>query len=219
MPPVAIGFDLDNTLVVSDRDRETILREAVERVTAPDISREEYLRAHNGDFASRTRAPIFEAILDDYESDVSAAALAAAYREGIEDALVPVDGSADLVASLARDYRVGLLTDGPVEAQRGKLDALGWTDLFDGVVVTGRLPAGKPDSRTFERLLAELDAPADRTVYVGDHPEFDVVGATDAGLSAVQVVPTGARPHPRADAHVERERLATDLPRIVADLG
>jgi putative hydrolase of the HAD superfamily len=218
MSPVAIGFDLDDTLVVPDRDREAILREAVERAAAPEISREEYLRAHNGDLASRTRAPIFEAILDDYETDVSAAALAAAYREGIEDALVPVDGAADLVGSLTDDYRVGLLTDGPVEAQRGKLDALGWTDLFDSVVVTGRLPAGKPDGRAFERLLAELDAPADRTVYVGDHPEFDVTGAADAGLRTVQVVATGERPHSRADAHVERERLAADLPDVVAGL-
>ena len=213
----AVGFDLDYTLAVPVRDRATILSEAITQVDAPPISREAYLDAHGEYLTAETRSPIFEALLPP-ESETDPDALAAAYRERVEDALVPVEGAADLVTGLRDRYRVGLLTDGPVRAQHGKLEHLGWTELFDAVVVTGSLPAGKPDWRTFDHLLDGLDAPPWTTCYVGDHPEADVRGASEMGLHTVQVVSEdGPEPVPEADAVVERERLATDLPELLAE--
>lgn len=215
----AVGFDLDGTLAVTRRDRATLLREAVEAVGGPPISREEYVRAHDADLATETREPIFAAIVDEYDAAVDPGALAAAYRERVEAALDPVAGAAGLVERLRAEYRVGLLTDGPLRAQRGKIRRLGWTDLFDAVVVTGDLPAGKPDGRAFEALLAELDAPAGATAYVGDHPRMDVGGAADAGLLAVQVTyEDGPDPHPDAAATVPRGALAAELPGVLAGL-
>lgn len=214
----AVGFDLDYTLAVPERDRSTLLADAVEAVDAPDISRDDYLDAHGEYLTAETRAPIFDALLP-ADADPTATELARAYRDAVEEALVPLPGAADLVRDLRADYRVGLLTDGPVRAQYGKLETLGWTELFDAVVVTGDLPAGKPDPRTFAALLDELDAAPPETAYVGDHPEADVRGALDAGLRAVQVVYEGdPDPVPDADAVIERDRLCDDLPGVLAAL-
>lgn len=215
----AVGFDLDYTLAVPERDRSTILADAVEAVGAPDISRGDYLDAHREYLTSETRTPIFDALLP-ADADPTAEELATAYRDAVEGALVSVPGAADLVRDLRSSYRVGLLTDGPVRAQHGKLETLGWTGLFDVVVVTGGLPAGKPDPRTFAALLDELDAAPSETVYVGDHPDADVRGALDAGLRAVQVVYEGGPDRvPDVDAVVERDRLVADLPAILATMG
>lgn len=214
----AVGFDLDYTLAVPARDRATLLDEAVEQVGAPPISREAYLDAHGEYLGAETREPIFEALLP-AESETDPGVLASAYRERIEDALVPVEGASDLVTDLRERYRVGLLTDGPVRAQHGKLETLGWAELFDAVVVTGSLPAGKPDWRTFDHLLDALEAPPWTTCYVGDHPEADVRGASDAGLHTVQVVYDGGPdPVPEADAVVERDALAAELPAVLSEL-
>lgn len=214
----AVGFDLDYTLVVPDRDRATLLAEATERVGAPTVSREAYLEAHAANVGTETRAPIFEAVLPD-GADTSSAALARAYRETVEEALVPIRGVPALVDRLRVDYRVGILTDGPTRAQHGKLATLGWSDLFDAVVVTGALAAQKPDGRAFDALLRALDAQADRTAYVGDHPEADVRGASEAGLVAIQVVYDGGPARdPAADAVVERDRLAATLPGLLESL-
>ena len=214
----AVGFDLDDTLAVPERDRATLLADATDAVGAPALSREAYLRAHGEDRGTETREPIFAALLDDHETTVQPATLASAYREAVESALVPVTDAAALVRSLREQYRVGLLTDGPVRAQRGKLETLGWTDLFDAVVVTGALPAGKPDGRAFERLLAELGTEAGETAYVGDHPEADVAGAAAAGLIPIQVLDgPDAHPHPAAAATVQRDRLAAELPSLLAE--
>jgi putative hydrolase of the HAD superfamily len=209
-PPVslaAVVFDLDYTLAVPERDRQTLLDETTAAAGVRDIDRQEYLDAHGSDLASETRAPIFDALLDEGDPrDV-----ARAYRRAVNDSLVPVAGAADLVADLRERYRVGVLTDGPVRAQRSKLEALGWTDLFDGVVVTGALPAGKPDPRTFEAVLDELGATPGETVHVGDHPVADVRGAAEAGLLAVQVLDGRYDRAPEADAYVQREELVAKL--------
>lgn len=210
----AVGFDLDDTLAVTRRSREALLREALDAVDAPDVSRAAYLDAHDAHSGDgRTREPVFDALLDDEDDEVVEGA-AAAYRETVEGALEPLPGAAALVRSLRDDYRVGLLTDGPVRAQQGKLAELGWTDLFDAVVITGALPATKPDPRTFAALVEELDAPADGTVYVGDHAENDVRGAKRAGLRAVHVVGPDDDPAPAADAVLAREDLG-ELPAVL----
>jgi len=207
----AVGFDLDYTLVFPERDRQTLLDEATAAAGVRDIDRREYLDAHGTDVASETRAPIFDRLLDEGDPEMAARA----YRDAVEEALVPVPGVAELIRELRTEYPVGLLTDGPVRAQLGKLDRLGWRDLFDVVVVTGTLPAGKPDPRAFETFVDRLGVPAEEIVYVGDDVEADVGGAKGAGLFAVQVC-DGVDPDPRADASVDRDSLVSDLRELLS---
>lgn len=213
MPISAVAFDLDYTLAVPKRDRQTLLNEATAAVGAPRLAREEYLDAHRRHLTSETREPIFADLLGE-ESDVSSAALADAYRDIIGDALVPVEGVEVLVSCLRETYRVGVLTDGPVRAQQAKLDALGWMDIFDAVVITGALTAGKPDERAFRTVTEELRATPDETVFVGDHPEVDVAGAHAAGLHTVQVT-DGDESVPEADVTIERDALSMGLPELI----
>ncbi len=207
MEPAAVVFDLDYTLVVPDRDRQTLLDEATAEAGVRHIDRQEYLDAHGADLASETRAPIFDALLDDGDPGT----VAAAYRDAIEESLVPLPGVEDLLEDLGERYRLGVLTDGPTRAQYGKLETLGWRDLFDAVVVTGELPAGKPDPRTFTAILDALGVEPSETVFVGDHPRADVEGASAAGMTTVQVVTDRFEPSAEADATVDQESVAEEL--------
>jgi putative hydrolase of the HAD superfamily len=207
MTVAAVVFDLDYTLAVPDRSRQEILDEATDAAGVDAIDRQEYLGAHSDDLASETRTPIFESVLNEGDP----AAVASAYRRAIEDALVEVPGATELLRDLRREYRVGLLTDGPVRAQQGKLARLGWEDHFDGVVITGALPAGKPDPRAFDAVVSELGITPETTVFVGDHPDADVRGAKDAGMLAVQVLGDRFERAPEADAYVERTDLERQL--------
>jgi putative hydrolase of the HAD superfamily len=217
MPPRAVVFDLDYTLAVTARDRQTLLDEATDRVGVRSIDRDEYLDTHDATDADETRAPIFARLLDDPDADPEA--MATAYREAIADALEPIDGAEDLLRSLREEYRLGLLTDGPELAQATKIDDLGWRDLFDAVVITGTMPAGKPDPRTFERVCADLDVDPGDAVYVGDRPDKDVAGAIAVGMRAIQVTfPDGPEVSPDAVAVLSRDELVERLPGLLADL-
>jgi putative hydrolase of the HAD superfamily len=218
MTPSAVVFDFDYTLTVPDRPRQAVLDEATAAVGAPDLSREEYLEAHSRHLDSEDRTPIFADILPE-DSDTDPEALTEAYREKVADSLVEVEGVAGLLADLREEYALGLLTNGPTEAQLSKLDRFDWVDHFDAVVVTGDLDAGKPDERAFRAILSDLGVSADEAVYIGDDPEADVEGARDAGLHSIQVVwEDGPDPHPDADGHIERESLAAGLPELLKKL-
>jgi putative hydrolase of the HAD superfamily len=217
MPVAAVVFDLDYTLAVPERERQVILDEATATADAPSLSRAAYIDAHRRHLTNETRAPIFADLLTDRGSEASPEDLASAYRVAIERALVPVPGAEKVVRDLRREYRVGLLTDGPILAQEGKLDALGWADLFDAVVVTGALAAGKPDERAFRTVLEKLGADPAEAVYVGDNADTDIHGARDAGLRAVHVLSREGEPCPRADAALARDRLGEDLPTILSE--
>ena len=218
MTLTAVGFDLDETLAIPTRDRATILAEAVASVGAPQITREAYLEAHGRHLTSETRTPIFADLLAGHETDVDAETLADAYRREIADALVPLSGIKPFLQTLAREYDVGLLTNGPQLAQRHKLRTLTLTQSFDAALVTGELSAGKPDPAAFEALIDALDVTADETAYVGDDIDADIMGAANAGLIPIQVIYDGGpSPAPEAAAHIPRTELCSRLPTVLSN--
>lgn len=215
MATAAVAFDLDDTLAVTRVDRETLLAQALRDAGAPQRSREAYLQAHAENLTARSREPVFERLFA--ADDIDAAEVARAYRDRVNAALEPVPGVEAMLTELRGRYRLGLLTNGPVVAQRSKLAALGWTDAFDASLVTGELAAGKPESAAFESLLDELGTDASETVFVGNDVTADVQGAVAAGIDAVQVCYAGGPERdPDAFAHVERDELAAELPGILA---
>jgi len=214
-----VAFDLDYTLAVTTKDRDAILADAIATVDGPEISREEYLNAHRQHLTTESRTPVFADILDETPSDVDPESMATAYREGITESLEPLEGVEELISGLRSRYRVGLLTNGSVLAQRSKIEHLGWEELFDTSLVTGELPAGKPNAAAFEALLEGLGTAASETVYIGDTPLDDIEGATESGLYAIQVLFDGGPDRDRrADAYIDRERLTRDLPGLLDSL-
>lgn len=217
--PQAVVFDLDYTLAVPRRDRTTILEAATDAAGAPDLSRADYLEAHRRNLTGETREPIFAELLENRDTEAEPAELAEAYRDEIAADLRALPGVESMLTELGERYRIGLLTNGPVLAQRDKLRTLGWEEAFDAALVTGELKAGKPDVRAFEAIADELGVDPERAVYVGDEVEADVEGATDAGMTAIQILlEDGPDPDPRAAAHVRQETVATAVPAAVAEL-
>lgn len=216
MGVAAVTFDLDDTLVLLDRPRSTILAEASEAVDAPQIPRERYLEEHLRHHANETRTPIFEALLETTSGgDVDATALSTAYREGIGASLQPIPDVEPMLERLGTEYRIALVTNGPTQAQQDKLDRLGWADRFDTVVISGRLGTAKPSTEPFLTACDRLGVKPYEAVHVGNDPVQDVEGALNAGLDAVLV---GDEPlEPRSDIPViHPNRLAEDLPRLLA---
>lgn len=91
------------------------------------------------------------------------------------------DGVADLLTELCREgLKLGLLTDGRVEGQWAKIDALGLSDLFDEIIVTDEQAGNgdvmkfrKPNSICFEIMQRRLGLPYEKMAYVGDNLRKD----------------------------------------------
>jgi putative hydrolase of the HAD superfamily len=83
------------------------------------------------------------------------------------------------------DLRLALVTNGPSDLQRWKLQSVGLEDRFDTLAISGELGMAKPDPRIFWRILEELEAEPREVWHIGDSLSNDVAGARAAGLVSV----------------------------------
>jgi putative hydrolase of the HAD superfamily len=131
---------------------------------------------------------------------------------------------APLLGELRTRYKLGIVTDGYLDVQRGKLAALGLGMYVDATVVcdeAGRA-AWKPNPHCFRLMLERLGGiPPDRAVYVGDNPMKDFLGARRAGMASVRVRrPSGeyALLEPMSPEH-EPDLTIPSLAHLERDLG
>lgn len=99
-----------------------------------------------------------------------------------ERAAVPADDVDEVLAELARSYRLALLTAGEPEVQRARLAHFGREHYFAEVRIVER-----KDVATIARLLLDVGADPARSWMVGDSLKSDIVPAVGAGLNAVHL--------------------------------
>lgn len=115
------------------------------------------------------------------------------------------------VRALPGVEKIGVITNGPAEVQRDKLELLALPSEIDFAIISGELGIEKPDPRIFSEALRLGGQGAEDAVYIGDSPEHDIEGARATGIPAVWMN-RAATPWPLASPAPEREvRELTDL--------
>jgi len=83
---------------------------------------------------------------------------------------------------LSSKYRLGAITNGNANVEK-----VGLGHLIEHTISAIDLQIAKPDKRIYEALADRFDVPAEKILYVGDHPEYDVIGPQVAGLRAAWI--------------------------------
>ncbi len=78
-----------------------------------------------------------------------------------------------------------MITNGFTDFQWMNIKVLGIDHYFDTILVSEQEGIKKPHKDIFLRALKALDVSAEESVYIGDHPGNDVLGARGAGMHAV----------------------------------
>ena len=115
--------------------------------------------------------------------DEAAATFESAQRRGHP----VIEGMHDVLDVVADRHPVGLITNGPSDIQRLKLEQAALTGAFGWEVLSGELGMGKPEPAVFLGLLDGLGADPEDSVMVGDSWERDVLGGLGAGMAAVWI--------------------------------
>lgn len=115
-----------------------------------------------------------------------------------------------VLQALRRTHRLGLVTNGLSDLQRGKLAVSCLEPYFDLVAVSTEVGVGKPDARIFAWVLAALDAGTEQTAMVGDSLWRDVAGARTAGIRAIWLNRSGAA----RDGSIRPDAEITTLARL-----
>lgn len=189
-------FDLDDTLM----DHSTAVRVAVESLherLSLDVSKENLLEAWRaahvrhyprylqGELAYDVlrRKRIQEAISPDI-GDAEADSIFRCYMDSYEAAWSLFPDTVPCLNEL-RDHILGLVSNGRSEEQRLKLTRLEIGDRFQYVTISEECGYAKPDPRIFRHACRVAGVTPSEALYVGDHYEIDVTGATRAGLRGV----------------------------------
>jgi len=79
-------------------------------------------------------------------------------------------------------FRLGAISNG-----NASVDHVGLGHLIEHAVSAADVQAAKPDPQIYRHLASHFGVAPAEILYVGDHPEYDVIGATEAGYRAVWV--------------------------------
>lgn len=187
----AVIFDLDGTLLDRDSSLKHFIQDQYERYSKElaHIPKQKYIsRFIELDQKGYVwKDKVYQQLLNEY--DLSNLA----WEEMLDDYLhyfpahcVPFLHMEHVLKELKKKgLLLGMITNGFTDFQWMNIKALRIDHYFDTILVSEQEGIKKPHKDIFLRALKALDVSAEESVYIGDHPENDVLGARGAGMHAV----------------------------------
>jgi len=229
-PPVIL-FDLDDTIIdhtggvdaawrgalgdhVEAADHEDI-RVAVREISRWYWSDAERHRVGRADLRAVTVEIVREALLRTGQDDAELARrVAHRYRDLREAAYFPLPGAVETLFALREaGVRLGLVTNGNADEQRGKIARFNLASFFELICIEGELGYGKPDVRVYAHVVERLNVEPGEAWMVGDNLEWDVFAPMRIGLAGVWVDRFDRRVP--ADAPVQPTRVVASIAELV----
>lgn len=165
------------------------------------------------------RGKIFDRICEQYDMDIPIQELVEIYRETKPVLSLYPDGESLLVWLKKKSIKTGLITDGNARVQHRKIKALGLDRRLEVVLASDDLGLSKPDPAVYEYCLEKLAVTPAESMYVGDNPVKDFVGAGKIGMKTVRIVrPEGMHMWRKAEEGYGADleiRLLTELEEYV----
>jgi putative hydrolase of the HAD superfamily len=194
-----VAFDLDDTLFL---ERTYVLTgfAAVANQLANEyaIEPEDIIRELLAIEAAGGQGRVFDAWLqgrDQLTGRLTVQQLVDTYRlHRPSISLLP--GALHMLQSLQRvGYQLAIVSDGPIQSQKAKIDALGLERLVDRIVLTDQWGSGfwKPHHHAFELLESDWSYTPSELVYVGDNPKKDFDGPKSRGWLTIRLRLEGQR--------------------------
>ena len=188
----AVLFDLDNTLL--DRNegflrfcQELYRTRAAIRRTHTEVQAVTLMKAFDADGRPR------EEMLADFMSQWPGVFLGMdqairTYRNLYPRMMILDFPTRKLLGELkSNGIPIGVVTNGPTDLQRAKIRESGVEFHVDAYVISEELGISKPEPRIFVKALELIGANSDTTLFVGDNPEADILGAQALGMRTAWV--------------------------------
>lgn len=187
IPPLAVVFDLDGTLIDSRGDIVAATNYALSRSGRSPLPAQVIVR-YVGDGARSLLSRAAKVPEDSQEIDQLLESFLAYYTAHPIDFTRWMDGALEALEALSTmpEMAIGLCTNKARIATDAVLQALGVEGMFKAIVAGGDLPHKKPSREPLLHIAHLLSVTPAAVIMVGDGPQ-DVESARAAGMRSVAV--------------------------------
>jgi putative hydrolase of the HAD superfamily len=187
----SVIFDLDGTLLDRDASIEQFVSVQYDRLTAhlSHIPKNDYilkfiaLDCHGHVWKDQ----VYQSLVSEFSIEgMSWQSLLEDYERQFQSHCVPFQFLTEMLNELKQQgYLLGIITNCRGQFQARAIDGLRIREYFDTILISETEQVRKPQIEIFQRALDRLGVSALDSVFVGDHPEADIMGAKGAMMKTI----------------------------------
>jgi putative hydrolase of the HAD superfamily len=187
----AVLFDLDGTLLDRDASVDRFVSGQYDRLTQhlSHITKNDYiarfieLDCHGHVWKDK----VYQALVSEFAIEgINWQSLLEDYEMRFQFHCVPFQFLTEMLNELKEQgYLLGIITNGRSPFQARAIDGLGIREYFDVILISEVERVRKPQVEIFQRAMNRLGVSASDSIFVGDHPEADIVGAKGAMMKTI----------------------------------
>lgn len=220
-------LDLDHTLFDSDASEASAFASALAcvGVEVSKTSSDTYRRINLALWAAVERHEItpqvvrtrrFELLVEELGLAADPLLMADTYVAGLAANGELYPGAREVIERLNEHASLALITNGLVEAQRGRVERLGIDPCFDAIVISAEVGTAKPGTDIFDIVFEQMGSPEkESALMVGDSLTSDIQGGTNYGIDTCWYNPNGKKAQ-SSDRVTHEIRELNELLRFVA---
>lgn len=183
-------FDIDNTLFDTKKLSEMARKNAIKAMidmglkASEDEAYEDLIEMieRMGSNSNRHFNELVEYYNNIDESKIVAAGIVAYHNTKFEH-LKPYRGVYETLATLGKNYKLGIISNGDRIKQWEKLLRLGLAKIFEIVLISGELKLEKPSPLIFQEALKKAECKPEEAIMIGD--KEDDMAANVVGMHII----------------------------------
>jgi putative hydrolase of the HAD superfamily len=184
-------FDLDDTLFIEKEFVKSGFKQVAIYLSNkyPNLNGDTLIGFMVDSIALHGRDKTFDRLLAKYDLSEEVTKLVNVYRSHQPKIKLGLGVDVLLKQLKQQGYKLGIITDGDPQVQKNKVSALGLFSIMDCVIYSDELGVEnrKPSQLPYINALQLLRSSTRNSVYVGDNPNKDFVGAKELGLITIRV--------------------------------
>ena len=102
----------------------------------------------------------------------------------IDNYIVLVEGTLTIAKSLAKQYRMAILSNDSKEMGALRRKKFGFDEIFNPIIISGYFGVKKPNAEIYNILLDKLNLPAEECLFI-DNNQDNVDGARSVGIQTI----------------------------------
>jgi len=190
----AVIFDLDDTLYKEINYLKSGFK-YISKIIANDINETQTKIFKKLIFHYKNKENVFQKIINEYNLSYNIKDLILLYRNHKPKIRLSKETENTLLYLINNDYKLGLLTDGDSNQQRGKISALELEKYITEYVISDEFGSTKPNENNYKYFSEKKYSYCEKFYYIADNIRKDFIAPNNLGWITICILDNGKNIH------------------------